>query len=92
MMDSADPLEGWPQSLFLQKTPLAKNDIYGSLFLYIQELLREFCQKIRGPDTHFKLFHLNTKELPGLLEKSSMAKRYFDRIEVCSRPFNPKSY
>ncbi|KAI4222628.1 MAG: hypothetical protein L6R40_008569 [Gallowayella cf. fulva] len=30
MMDSADPLEGWPMDEIIQKAPLAKNDLYGN--------------------------------------------------------------
>ena len=83
MMDSAEPLEGWPLNLLIEKAPLAKSDLYGSLFLYIQELLMEFCQKVRRLDIHFHLFHLDAIDLPSILESSSKNKQYFDRIEVC---------
>jgi hypothetical protein len=83
MMDSADPLHGWPVMEVFQKAPGAKNDVYGSLFLYIQELLLQFCQRIRGlKKICFQLCQINALKLPDILRKGGIDKHYFDRIEV----------
>src|SRR5271169_1273702 len=55
MMDSADPIEGWSAKEVIQKAPLAKNDTYGSLFMYIQDILLEFCYKIASLKIRFQL-------------------------------------
>jgi hypothetical protein len=82
MTDSADPLEGWPLVEVLKKASTAKNDIYGSLFLYINEVLLKFCNRTTSLNVSFSLYHVNATELPSILSQSGMDKNSFDRIEV----------
>ncbi|KAH0565170.1 hypothetical protein GP486_001434 [Trichoglossum hirsutum] len=82
MMDSADPSEGWPVKEVIRKAPLAKNDIYGSLFMYIQGILLKFCHQIERLKICFQLFQVDALELPSIIKQSGMGKYYFDRIEV----------
>ena len=83
MMDSADPFQGWPVNSVFQKLPLAKNDLYGGLLFYVQDILLQFCKRIRNLNVNFKLFQLDARVLPDVLNQSGMGKDYFDRIEVC---------
>ena len=80
--DSADPLEGWPIEEVIQKAPLAKHDIYGSLFMYIQDILLAFCRQIGRHKVFFELFHVDALELPDMVKQRSTATMFFDRIEV----------
>ena len=82
MMDSADPLAGWPLEQVMKKAALAKNDVYGSLFRYLRDILLQFCHGINSRSTHFRLFQVNAAALPGVLETSATGQRLFDRIEV----------
>ena len=82
MLDSADPLEGWPIEEILQKAPPAKNDIYGSLFFYLQDLLGLFCHRINRLKVSFHLFQVDARKLPSIVEREGMKQCSFDRIEV----------
>ena len=82
MKDSADPLEGWPINEIMQKAPPAKNDIYGSLFFYIQDVLWQFCHQIGKLKVSIQLHHADALELPGIIQRNKMGQKSFDRIEV----------
>ena len=82
MMDSANPLEGWPIKVLLQNALQAKNDIYGTLFNYLRTSLLEFCRRLEQLKICFHLFQVDALELPNLMKQSGMGKHYFDRIEV----------
>lgn len=82
MMDSADPLQGWPMEDVLKKTPKAKNDLYGGLFFYIQEVLVEFCSKLQALDVNLVLLHGDAAKLPITLGNDFNLPQLFDRIEV----------
>ncbi|KAF7928559.1 uncharacterized protein EAE98_005615 [Botrytis deweyae] len=82
MMDSADPLEGWPLAEHLSKPSPARNDIYGSLYFYLQDQLQSFCKRIENLKIRFQLFELDAVDLPGIMKERGIGKVYFDRIEV----------
>ena len=82
MLDSADPLEGWPIEEIVEKSPPAKNDIYGSLFFYLQDLLGRFCHRIGRLKISIQLFQVDARKLPSILEREGMKQYSFDRIEV----------
>lgn len=82
MMDSADPLKGWPIDEVIKRTPFAKNDIYGGLYLYLQDILLEFCNKIKRFKVCFQLSQVDALDLPGVMKQYGMGRNYFDRIEV----------
>ena len=82
MLDSADPLEGWPIEEIIQKAPPAKNDIYGSLVFYLQDLLGLFCHRISRFKLSIQLFQVDARKLPSIVEREGMKKCSFDRIEV----------
>ena len=82
MMDSADPLQGWPIDEIIQKAPLAKNDIYGSLFFYLQDVLWGFCNQISRLKLSIQLSQVDARKLPSILEQYKMGQNSFDRIEV----------
>lgn len=81
MMDSADPLAGWSLSDVISKGSLAKHDIYGSLFFYLQEILLHFCHQLQTLEIHFHLYHADAIELPRIINTGG-----FDRIEVILQP------
>jgi hypothetical protein len=82
MLDSADPLEGWPIDEIIQKAPPAKNDIYGSLFFYLQDILGRFCQQIGRLKSSIQRFQVDARKLPSIVEHGEMGQCSFDRIEV----------
>ncbi|KAF7958784.1 hypothetical protein EAE96_002317 [Botrytis aclada] len=82
IMDSADPLEGWPLNEHLSKPSPARNDIYGSLYFYLQDQLQSFCKRIENLKIRFQLFELDAVDLPDILKGRGIGKDYFDRIEV----------
>ncbi|KAI9875688.1 MAG: hypothetical protein M1830_008116 [Pleopsidium flavum] len=82
LKDSADPLEGWPIDEVIQKAPPAKNDIYGSLFFYLQDVLSQFCRQIGRLRLSIQLFQVDALELPDILNQSVMGQGSFDRIEL----------
>ena len=82
MMDSADPLEGWPIDEVFQKAPLAKNDLYGSLFFYLQDVLWQFCHRIGGPKVSIQMSQVDALELPSIIKQYKKGRFLFDRIEV----------
>ncbi|KAL9129400.1 MAG: hypothetical protein Q9217_002131 [Psora testacea] len=82
MMDSADPLEGWPIDEIIQKAPLAKNDLYGSLFFYLQDLLWQFCHQIGRLKISIQLSQVDALKLPSIVEQYERDHCLFDRIEL----------
>ncbi|KAB8302796.1 hypothetical protein EYC80_006141 [Monilinia laxa] len=82
MMDSADPLEGWAFEECLSNPPPARNDIYGSLYFYLQHQLRSFCERTRNLQVSFQIFELDALDLPGTMKGRGIGKRHFDRIEL----------
>ncbi|MCJ1307220.1 hypothetical protein MMC25_000866 [Agyrium rufum] len=81
-MDSADPLDGYSVTEVVQKAPLAKNDIYGSLFLYLQDTILKFCKQVKRLKVSFQLFQTDAVRLPSMIQQREMSKTRFDRIEV----------
>ncbi|TVY40387.1 hypothetical protein LSUB1_G002857 [Lachnellula subtilissima] len=81
MMDSANPVQGWPVKDWVNKAP-AKKDIYGSLFIYIRKVLLRFCQRITELDVQFQLLQVNALKLPETIKICGVGKHSFDRIEV----------
>ena len=81
-MDSADPLEGWPIDEIIQKALLAKNDLYWSLFFYLQDVLWQFCHQIGRLKVNIQLSQVDALKLPGIVEQYKMGQCSFDRIDV----------
>ena len=82
MKDSADPIQGWQIEEVIEKVTLAKNDIYGSLFIYLQDILLQFCRCIHSHKVHFRLFQVDAVLLPKMLELPEVGQCSFDKIEV----------
>lgn len=82
MLDSADPLQGWPIDEIIRKAPLAKNDMYGSLFFYLQDILWRFCHQISRLKLSIQLSQVDALKLPSIVEQYKMGQSSFDRIEV----------
>ena len=87
-MDSTDPMQGWSFKEFLLRPRPTRNDLYGSLYFYLQEQLQRFCKRIATLQIHFQLFELNALHLPNILKEHGAGKNYLDRIEV--RPPTPE--
>ena len=82
MLDSADSLEGWPIDEIIEKAPPAKNDIYGSLFFYLQDVLGLFCRRIGRLKVSIQLYQVDARKLPSIIKRDEMDQCLFDRIEV----------
>ncbi|KAL9041133.1 MAG: hypothetical protein Q9214_004213 [Letrouitia sp. 1 TL-2023] len=82
MLDSADPLEGWPINEVLKKAPTAKNDLYGSLYFYLQDTLWQFCRQTGHLKVSIQLSQVDALRLPGILEQHIIGHCSFDRIEL----------
>jgi hypothetical protein len=79
MKDDADPLDGWSYDEYITHVTVAKNDVYGAFFFYLQDMLLAFCERIRSWKIAFQLLAVDAMALPSYL-KSEDSK--FDRIEV----------
>jgi hypothetical protein len=79
MFDSVDPLDGWLLKDVLEKASPAKNDVYGSLYIYVHALLLEFCKEIILMGFSVNMFHVDAQELPGML---GLCSQLFDRLDV----------
>ncbi|KAF2869222.1 hypothetical protein BDV95DRAFT_499175 [Massariosphaeria phaeospora] len=86
MRDDASPLAGWEYKEHIRWAPMAVNDVTGSLFFYIKDVLLHFCQRVHKPGIHFGLHCVNATVLPSHLKNH----RAFDRIEIwniCDRGY-----
>ena len=84
MEDQADPREGWPIDEIIDKAPPAKNDMYGSLFFYLQDVLGLFCRRMGRLKVSIQLFQVDARKLPSIIKRDGMDQCSFDRIEVRS--------
>ena len=83
MLDCADPLQGWPIDEIIQKAPLAKNDMYGSLFFYLRDIIGRFCHQISRLKLSVQISQVDALSLPTrIVEQYKMGQSSFDRIEV----------
>ncbi|KAF2281297.1 uncharacterized protein EI97DRAFT_25631 [Westerdykella ornata] len=88
MKDDADPLRGWLHTDYLPYAPIAKADVYGSLFFFLGDLLLKFCKRVRNTRLSFQLYNVDVRELPSYLRQDG--RKAFDRIEVdniCDRGY-----
>ena len=92
MKDSADPMQGWPIEEVIQKAPLAKNDIYGSLFYYLHNLLWQFCHQMDSLKINIQLFQVDALKLPSIFKQHGIGQYSFDRIEVQLSSFSFLDY
>ena len=79
MKDDASPLEGWDHHDYRIFAPKASNDVMGSFYLFLRDMLSRFCNRIKEIDIHFQLFNIDAQELPRYL---STEGSQFDHIEV----------
>lgn len=79
MKDEASPLDGWDYHEYIRFAPKATNDVIGSLFFFLRDMLLRFCRRIRDVDIHFQLFNVDARVLPDYLNTQ---ESQFDRIEV----------
>lgn len=82
MADSSDPLNGWTFSEIANVAGSAKNDLYGSLYIYVKSILLRFCEGLSRLQIRFHLTHVNVLQLPGILKAHGVTENFFDRIEV----------
>ena len=78
--DSADPLDGWLHADYTPHAPIAKADVYGSLFFFLRDLFLKFCNRVQNTSIMFQLYNMDATDLPAYLPQDEKA---FDRIEVC---------
>jgi hypothetical protein len=83
MKDDADPHGGWAYGDYIKHVPIAKNDINGGLFFYLQSLLLQFCYRIHNMRIDIHVFNVDAKDLSHYLDQPGKEEIRFDRIEVC---------
>lgn len=64
------------------KALTAKNDLYGSLYFYLQHTLQQFCRQIGNLKASIQIFQVDALKLPSILGQHGMGHCSFDRIEV----------
>ncbi|KAH8681939.1 hypothetical protein BX600DRAFT_429841 [Xylariales sp. PMI_506] len=87
MKDDAGPLEGWNHYEYIRFASRATNDIIGSLFFFLRDMLSRFCNRMKDANIHFTLFNVDAQELPRHL---NIRESQFDCIEVsniCDRGY-----
>lgn len=79
MDDKADPLNGWPIREVARVQTMAKEDLYGKLYLYLQDVFQKFLDRLARVGIDFELLNMDAIELPANLQKNKYA-----RVEVCN--------
>lgn len=82
MADSSDPLDGWRYSEIAETAGPAKNDLYGSLHIYVKKILLRFCEALSRLQVWFHLTNVDVLQLPVILMQNGVTQNYFDRVEV----------
>ncbi|KAJ6114080.1 hypothetical protein N7512_007525 [Penicillium capsulatum] len=77
MDDKADPLNGWPIREVAQIQTIAKEDLYGKLYIYLQRVFQRFLDRLQTLQVDFKLVNMDAQQLPETLKG-----RKYARIEV----------
>lgn len=80
MMDSADPLDGWPIPEVFATPTGARDDVNGKLYNYIRSTFIVFHSRLRALDIKFRLFQGDIQAVVPLIDGSTPAQ--YDRIEV----------
>ena len=77
MDDKADPLNGWPIREVAQVRTMAKEDLYGKLYIYLQHVFQKFLDHLAKIEIYFDLLNMDAIQLPEILQENKYA-----RIEV----------
>jgi len=77
MGDQSTALDGWPIWDVHKRPSLAKEDSYGKLYAYLQNMFGAFVRRLRSRSVTFEMYCVNATELPKFLEAGGSA-----RIEV----------
>lgn len=80
MDDKADPLDGWPIREVARVQTMAKEDLYGKLYIYLQGVFQKFLDRLARVEIDFELLNMDAIQLPGNLQKNKYA-----RVEVRNR-------
>ena len=80
MDDKADPLDGWPIREVARVQTMAKKDIYGKLYIYLQGVFQKFLDRLAGVEIDFDLLNMDAIQLPTTLQENKYA-----RVEVRNR-------
>ena len=77
MNDKADPLDGWPIREVARVRTMAKEDLYGKLYIYLRRVFQQFLDRLGMIEIDFELLNMNAVQLPETLQENKYA-----RIEV----------
>ncbi|KAF2800286.1 hypothetical protein K505DRAFT_382762 [Melanomma pulvis-pyrius CBS 109.77] len=80
--DDAEPHCGWSHEDVLRGAQVAKEDMLGSLFFMVRDLLLAFCRRVQTFKIKFRLYALDARDLPTKLNRWNEELGMFDRIEV----------
>jgi hypothetical protein len=78
MDDKADPLDGWPIREVARVQTMAKEDLYGKLYIYLQRVFQKFLDRLARMEIDFDLLNMDAVQLPATLQENKYA-----RVEVC---------
>ncbi|KAJ5742608.1 uncharacterized protein N7511_011340 [Penicillium nucicola] len=77
MDDKADPLDGWPIREVAREQTMAKEDLYGKLYIYLRRVFRRFLDRLARIEINLELLNTDAIQLPETLQENKYA-----RIEV----------
>ncbi|KAJ5210551.1 hypothetical protein N7491_010358 [Penicillium cf. griseofulvum] len=77
MDDKADPLDGWPIREVAREQTMAKEDLYGKLYMYLRRVFQQFLDSLARTEIDIELLNVDAIQLPEILQKDKYA-----RIEV----------
>ncbi|KAJ5501693.1 hypothetical protein N7453_006510 [Penicillium expansum] len=77
MDDKAEPLDGWPIREVVRVRTMAKEDLYGKLYIYLQRVFQKFLDHLARIEINFELLNMDAIQLPETLQENK-----YTRIEV----------
>ncbi|KAG0156690.1 hypothetical protein PDIDSM_3871 [Penicillium digitatum] len=74
MNDKADPLDGWPIREVARVRTMAKEDLYGKLYIYLRRVFQQFLDRLGMIEIDFELLNMNAVQLPETLQENKYAR------------------
>ncbi|KAJ5742540.1 uncharacterized protein N7511_011272 [Penicillium nucicola] len=74
MDDKADPLDGWPIQEVAREQTMAKEDLYGKLYIYLRRVFQQFLEGLARIEIDLELLNVDAIQLPKTLQRDKYAK------------------
>lgn len=85
MDDKADPLDGWPIRDVAREQTLAKEDLYGKLYVYLRRVFQQFLDGLARIEIDIGLFNVDAIQLPEILQGNKYARIEVRKSEICGQ-------